>query len=176
MRGEAENRMKFPIEIVKGIREKCGDNFIIIYRYLCLILSKRLLGRGRSAGKRDRESWGSIINTGIGWHEARIPTIATMVPRTAYSWVTKRMKKEVKIPLIAVNRINTPDVAEGILTDGHCDLVSLARPLLADPDFVKKTKNNEVDQINTCIACNQACLDHVFQHKVASCLVNPCML
>ncbi|MAW07256.1 MAG: NADPH-dependent 2,4-dienoyl-CoA reductase, partial [Halobacteriovoraceae bacterium] len=151
------------------------DNFIIIYRLSMLDLVKE----GSSwdevvqLAKEIEKAGASIINTGIGWHEARIPTIATMVPRTAYSWVTKRMKKEVKIPLIAVNRINTPDVAEGILTDGHCDLVSLARPLLADPDFVKKTKNNEVDQINTCIACNQACLDHVFQHKVASCLVNP---
>ena len=140
--GSYENRMKLPIEIVKGIREKCGDDFIIIYRLSMLDLVKE----GSSwdevvqLAKEIEKAGASIINTGIGWHEARIPTIATMVPRTAYSWVTKRMKKEVKIPLIAVNRINTPDVAEGILSDGHCDLVSLARPLSPTLNLLIKQK------------------------------------
>jgi 2,4-dienoyl-CoA reductase (NADPH2) len=173
--GSYENRMRLPKEIVKGIRKACGENFIIVYRLSML----DLVDKGSSwdevvtLGKEIENAGASIINTGIGWHEARIPTIATMVPRAAYSWVTKRIKKEIKIPLIAVNRINTPDVAENILKEGHSDLVSLARPMLADPDFVNKAKSGNADEINTCIGCNQACLDHVFKNKVASCLVNP---
>ncbi len=173
--GSYENRMRLPIEIVKGIREACGENFIIVYRLSML----DLVDQGSSweevvrLGKEIEKAGASIINTGIGWHEARIPTIATMVPRAAYSWVTKRIKSEVNIPLIAVNRINTPEVAENILKEGHSDLVSLARPMLADPDFVIKAKEGKADEINTCIGCNQACLDHVFKNKVASCLVNP---
>ena len=173
--GSYENRMRLPIEIVKGIREACGENFIIVYRLSML----DLVDQGSSweevvrLGKEIEKAGASIINTGIGWHEARIPTIATMVPRAAYSWVTKRIKSEIKIPLIAVNRINTPEVAENILKEGHSDLVSLARPMLADPDFVNKAKEGKADEINTCIGCNQACLDHVFKNKVASCLVNP---
>ena len=123
--------------------------------------------------KKLEKSGVTLINTGIGWHESRIPTIATMVPRGAFSWVTKRMMGEVNIPLITTNRINTPEKAEKILADGHADMVSLARPFLADPDFVNKAKENNSKEINTCIACNQACLDHAFKGKVASCLVNP---
>ena len=115
----------------------------------------------------------NIINTGIGWHEARIPTIATRVPRGGFSWVTKKMMGEVSIPLITTNRINTPEIAEKILANGHANMVSLARPFLADPNFVKKAIEGKSDEINTCIACNQACLDHVFKRKIASCLVNP---
>ncbi len=173
--GAFENRMKLALEIVRGIREACGPNFIIIYRLSML----DLVDEGSTwdevvlLGKEIEKAGASIINTGIGWHEARVPTIATMVPRKAYSWVTKRMKKEVSIPLIAVNRINAPEVAEEVLSSGDSDLVSLARPMLADPDFVVKAKNKRADEINTCIACNQACLDHVFKNKIASCLVNP---
>jgi 2,4-dienoyl-CoA reductase (NADPH2) len=115
----------------------------------------------------------TIINTGIGWHEARVPTIATSVPRAAFAWVTRKMKGEVGIPLCTTNRINTPEVAEQVLAEGCADMVSMARPLLADPDFVRKAAGGRADEINTCIACNQACLDHVFQRKIASCLVNP---
>ena len=173
--GAYENRMRLPIEIVRRIREACGPNFIIIYRLSML----DLVDEGSTwdevvlLAKEIEKAGASIINTGIGWHEARVPTIATMVPRKAYTWVTKRMKKEVSIPLIAVNRINAPEVAEEVLRSGDSDLVSLARPMLADPDFVLKAKNKKAEEINTCIACNQACLDHVFKNKIASCLVNP---
>lgn len=173
--GSYENRIRFPLEIVKRIRQEVGSNFIIIFR-----LSMLDLVEGGSSweevvflAKKLEKSGVSIINTGIGWHESRIPTIATMVPRGAFSWVTKRMMGEVKIPLITTNRINTPEKAEKILADGHADMVSLARPFLADPDFVNKAKENNSKEINTCIACNQACLDHAFKGKVASCLVNP---
>ena len=115
----------------------------------------------------------TIINTGIGWHESRVPTIATMVPRGGFSWVTKRLMGKVNIPLITTNRINTPELAEQILADGHADMISMARPFLADSDFVRKAEAGKADEINTCIACNQACLDHAFQNKIASCLVNP---
>ena len=173
--GSYENRMKFPLEIVKRIRQEVGSKFIIIFR-----LSMLDLVEGGSSWDevvklaKNLENVGvTIINTGIGWHESRIPTIATMVPRGAFSWVTKRMMGEVKIPLITTNRINTPEKAENILSNGHADMVSLARPFLADPDFVNKAMENKSDEINTCIACNQACLDHAFKGKVASCLVNP---
>lgn len=173
--GSYENRMKFPLEIVKRIRQEVGSKFIIIFR-----LSMLDLVEGGSSWvevvklAKNLENVGvTIINTGIGWHESRIPTIATMVPRGAFSWVTKRMMGEVKIPLITTNRINTPEKAENILSNGHADMVSLARPFLADPDFVNKAMENKSDEINTCIACNQACLDHAFKGKVASCLVNP---
>ena len=173
--GSYENRIRFPLEIVKRIRQEVGSNFIIIFR-----LSMLDLVEGGSSweevvflAKKLEKSGVSIINTGIGWHESRIPTIATMVPRGAFSWVTKRMMGEVNIPLITTNRINTPEKAEKILADGHADMVSLARPFLADPDFVNKAKENNSKEINTCIACNQACLDHAFKGKVASCLVNP---
>jgi len=170
-----ENRIQFPIEIVKRIRDKVGPNFIIIYR-----LSMLDLIEGGSnweeivhLGKEIEKAGASLINTGIGWHEARIPTIATMVPRAAFTSITQRMKQELKIPLITTNRINTPEVAESILAAGHADMVSMARPFLADPEFVLKASTGRENEINTCIGCNQACLDHVFQGKRASCLVNP---
>jgi 2,4-dienoyl-CoA reductase (NADPH2) len=173
--GSYINRMKFPLEIIKEIKSQTGKNFIIIYRISMLDLVE-----GGSSWKqivalaKEIEKIGvHIINTGIGWHEARIPTIATTVPRMAYSWVTGQMKKEISMPLIAVNRINMPEVAEKILEEGHADLVSMARPFLADPELVSKSREGKDSLINTCIACNQACLDHTFQLKVSSCLVNP---
>ena len=173
--GEFENRMRLPVEIVRRTRQAVGDDFIIIYRLSMLDLVKN----GSTweeivrLGKAIEEAGASIINTGIGWHEARIPTIATMVPRAAYTWVTARLKGEVSIPLVTSNRINMPDVAEQVLVDGDADMVSMARPLLADPDWVRKAEAQRSDEINTCIACNQACLDLIFQNKRATCLVNP---
>ena len=173
--GSYENRIKFPLEIIRDVRKACGDNFIIIYR-LSMI---DLVNDGSSweevvqLAKEVEKAGATIINTGIGWHEARIPTIATMVPRGAFSWVTKKMMGEVQIPLITTNRINTPELADKILEDGHADMISMARPFLADPDFVVKAEQDKADEINTCIGCNQACLDHVFKRKIASCLVNP---
>ena len=173
--GPYENRIRFPIEIVRRIREAVGKEFIIIYRLSML----DLVDDGSSweeielLARRIEEAGATIINTGIGWHEARVPTIATMVPRGGFSWVTKRMMGKVGIPLITTNRINTPQLAETILADGHADMVSMARPFLADPHFVKKATEKRADEINTCIACNQACLDHVFDRKTSSCLVNP---
>ncbi|RCS27728.1 NADPH-dependent 2,4-dienoyl-CoA reductase [Polaribacter sp. WD7] len=173
--GNYENRMRLPIELVKQTRAAVGTNFIIIYR-----LSMLDLVEGGSSwqeivqlGKAIEKAGATIINTGIGWHEARIPTIATSVPRAAFSWVTQKMKSEIKIPLITSNRINMPETAENILAEGHADMISMARPFLADPEWVIKAKEERADEINTCIGCNQACLDHVFQQKVASCLVNP---
>lgn len=173
--GSYENRMKFPVEIVKAVRERVGENFIIIYR-----LSMLDLVEGGSSweevvqlAKAIEKAGATIINTGIGWHEARVPTIGTVVPRGGFAWVTKRMMGEVNIPLIATNRINMPGIAEEILQDGCCDMVSMARPFLADADLVLKAMENRADEINTCIACNQACLDHTFTMKISSCLVNP---
>jgi 2,4-dienoyl-CoA reductase (NADPH2) len=173
--GSYAKRMRFPVEIVTRMRAAVGPNFIIIYR-----LSMLDLVEGGSSwdevvllAKAIEAAGATIINTGIGWHEARIPTIVTSVPRGAFTWVTHRLKSEVKLPLITTNRINMPDVAERILANGDADMVSMARPLLADPDWVNKARSNRADEINTCIACNQACLDHVFEKKVASCLVNP---
>lgn len=173
--GSYENRMKFPVEIVKAVREAVGMDFIIIYR-----LSMLDLVEGGSSweqvvqlAKAIEGAGATIINTGIGWHEARVPTIGTVVPRGGFAWVTKRMMGEVNIPLITTNRINMPDVAENILQDGCADMVSMARPFLADADLVKKAIENRADEINTCIACNQACLDHTFEIKICSCLVNP---
>jgi 2,4-dienoyl-CoA reductase (NADPH2) len=173
--GSYENRMRFPVEIVSRMREKVGRDFIIIYRLSML----DLLPEGSTweeivmLAKAIEKAGATIINTGIGWHEARVPTIATSVPRAAFAWVTKKMKGEVRIPLCTTNRINTPEVAEKVLADGCADMVSMARPLLADAEFVKKAAQNRADEINTCIACNQACLDHTFRAKIASCLVNP---
>ncbi len=173
--GSFENRIKFPVGIVRTIRELLGEKFIIIYR-----LSMLDLVEGGSTwpevvqlAKEIEKAGATIINTGIGWHEARIPTIGTMVPRKAFAWVTKKLKSEVKIPLIAVNRINTPETAEEVLSEGCADMVSMARPFLADPEIVLKAMEGRPDEINTCIACNQACLDHTFQLKISSCLVNP---
>ncbi|MCK6406475.1 MAG: NADPH-dependent 2,4-dienoyl-CoA reductase [Rhodocyclaceae bacterium] len=173
--GSFENRIRFAVETVKATRAKVGPNFIIIFR-----LSMLDLVEGGSSweevvalAKAIEAAGATIINTGIGWHEARIPTIATMVPRAAFAWVTKRLKGAVKIPLITTNRINTPEVAEDVLASGCADMVSMARPFLADPFFVNKAAANKGDEINTCIACNQACLDHIFNGKLTSCLVNP---
>lgn len=173
--GDAERRMRLPIEIVRRTREAVGTNFIIIYRLsmLDLVEGGQDWSEIVTLAKAIEAAGASIINTGIGWHEARIPTIVTSVPRGSFAWVTKKLKGEVSIPLIATNRINMPDVAEDILANGSADMVSMARPLLADPDWAAKAKAGRSDRINTCIACNQACLDHVFQNKRASCLVNP---
>ena len=173
--GSFENRIRFAVDIVREVRAATGRNFIIIFR-----LSMLDLVEGGSSwdevvalAKAIEAAGATIINTGIGWHEARIPTIATMVPRAAFAWVTQRLMGEVKIPLVTTNRINTPEVAEDILASGAADMVSMARPFLADPAFVNKAADGRADEINTCIACNQACLDHVFAGKLSSCLVNP---
>jgi len=173
--GSAEKRQRFPIEIVRRTREAVGANFIIIYRLsmLDLVDDAQSWGEIVQLAKAIEQAGATIINTGIGWHEARVPTIVTSVPRAAFAWVTKKLKSEVVLPLITTNRINTPEVAERILADGAADMVSMARPLLADPDWVKKAATNRSSRINTCIACNQACLDHVFENKHASCLLNP---
>ncbi|MFI9629026.1 FAD-dependent oxidoreductase [Streptomyces sp. NPDC052042] len=173
--GSYENRMRFPVEIVRRVRERVGEDFILIYRLSMLDLVPggsspeevvRLAGAIESAGA-------TIINTGIGWHEARIPTIATSVPRGAYTWVTERIREAVSVPLVTGNRVNTPELAEEILASGRADIVSMARPFLADPDFVAKAAEGRPEAINTCIGCNQACLDHVFSGQITSCLVNP---
>jgi len=173
--GAFENRIRFAVETVRATREKVGPNFIIIFR-----LSMLDLVEGGSSweevvqlAQAIEAAGATLINTGIGWHEARIPTIATMVPRAAFAWVTKRLKGSVSIPLITTNRINTPEVAEEVLASASADMVSMARPFLADADFVNKAAANRSDEINTCIACNQACLDHIFKGQLSSCLVNP---
>ncbi|MEP2023289.1 MAG: NADPH-dependent 2,4-dienoyl-CoA reductase [Reichenbachiella sp.] len=173
--GSYENRMRFPIEIVKAVRQAVGEDFIIIYRLsmLDLIPQGSEWSEVVQLAKEIEKAGATIINTGIGWHEARIPTIATMVPRGAFTWVTKKMKGEVNIPLITTNRINKPDVAENILANGDADMVSMARPFLADADLMIKSEQGREDEINTCIGCNQACLDHVFKNKLSTCLVNP---
>jgi 2,4-dienoyl-CoA reductase (NADPH2) len=173
--GSYENRIRLPLEIVRRTREKVGPDFIIIYRLsmLDLVEGGSTVEEVVQLAKAVEAAGATILNTGIGWHEARIPTIATSVPRAAFAWVTKRLKGEVSIPLVATNRINTPEVAEGLLADGYCDMVSMARPLLADAAFVQKARENRADEINTCIGCNQACLDHTFAGKITSCLVNP---
>jgi 2,4-dienoyl-CoA reductase (NADPH2) len=173
--GSYENRMRLPVEIVRRTREAVGKDFIIIYRLsmLDLIPEGSTWAEAVQLAKAIEKAGATIINTGIGWHEARVPTIATSVPRGAFAWVTKKMMGEVKIPLVTTNRINTPEVAEQILADGCADMISMARPLLADENFVKKAAEGRSDEINTCIGCNQACLDHAFKNKIASCLVNP---
>ena len=173
--GSFENRMRFPVEIVKAVREAVGSEFIIIFRLsmLDLVPDGSTWEEVVQLAKAIEAAGATILNTGIGWHEARVPTIAAMVPRGAYAWVTKKLMGEVGIPLITTNRINTPEVAEELLAGGCADMVSMARPLLADPDFVNKAAEDRALDINTCIACNQACLDHVFQRKRATCMVNP---
>ncbi|WP_445407497.1 oxidoreductase [Acinetobacter seifertii] len=173
--GSYENRIRFPIEIVKRTREIVGENFIIIYRLsmLDLVEGGSTLEEVIQLAKAIEKAGATIINTGIGWHEARIPTIATKVPRAAFTWVTEKLKGEVSVPLITSNRINTPEMAEHVLASGHADMVSMARPMLADPEFVLKASEGRSDEINTCIGCNQACLDHIFSMKIATCLVNP---
>ncbi|MDE3033844.1 MAG: NADPH-dependent 2,4-dienoyl-CoA reductase, partial [Acidobacteriota bacterium] len=173
--GSYENRMRFPVEIVKAVRAAAGRDFIIIYRLSML----DLVPDGSSweevvqLAKAIEAAGATLINTGIGWHEARVPTIATMVPRGAFTWVTRKLKGEVGIPLVTTNRINMPEVAEAILANGDADMVSMARPLLADPEFVKKAAEGRSEDINTCIGCNQACLDRIFKGERATCLVNP---
>ncbi|MGX1881387.1 oxidoreductase [Streptomyces sp. NPDC055287] len=173
--GSYENRMRFPVEIVRRVRERVGPDFILIYRLsmLDLVPGGSSLDEVITLARAIEAAGATIINTGIGWHEARIPTIATSVPRGAYAWVTKRVMGSVGIPLVTTNRINTPERAEELLADGCADMVSLARPFLADPDFVAKAEAGRADSINTCIGCNQACLDHTFSGLITSCLVNP---
>lgn len=173
--GSFAGRSRFAVEIVKAIRERAGHDFIIIFRLSMLDLVEQGSSWSEviALAKMLEHAGVTLLNTGIGWHEARIPTIATSVPRGAFSWVTARLRSEVSIPLITTNRINTPEVAESILQRGDADMVSMARPFLADPDFVKKAAQGESQRINTCIACNQACLDHIFAGKRATCLVNP---
>ena len=173
--GSLENRARLAIEIVKGVRKKVGSDFIIIYRLSMLDLVEGGANWDEVVylAKEIEKAGATLINTGIGWHEARVPTISTSVPRAAFTWITQRMKKEVSLPLVTTNRINTPEVAESVLAEGHADMVSMARPFLADAHFVTKAQRGEANLINTCIACNQACLDHAFEQKRASCLVNP---
>ncbi|MEU6345269.1 NADPH-dependent 2,4-dienoyl-CoA reductase [Streptomyces sp. NPDC046977] len=173
--GSFENRTRFPLEIVRRTRERLGTDFVIVYRLsmLDLVPGGSSLEEVVALARAVEGAGATIINTGIGWHEARIPTIATSVPRAAYTWVTKRLMGAVSVPLVTSNRINTPEVAERLLADGYADMVSLARPMLADPDFVAKARQGRGEAINTCIGCNQACLDHTFSGRLTSCLVNP---
>jgi len=167
--------MRLPIEVVRRVREAVGTDFIVIYRLsmIDLIPNGSSWDEVVTLAKEIEAAGATILNTGIGWHEARIPTIATSVPRRAFTWVTKKLMGEVNIPIITSNRINTPQVGEDVLADGCADIVSMARPFLADPDFVSKAQAGKADLIAPCIACNQACLDHTFSMKIASCLVNP---
>ena len=173
--GPFENRMRLPVEIVSRVREAVGKDFIIVYRLsmLDLIPDGQTWDEIVMLAKAIEKAGATIINTGIGWHEARVPTIATSVPRAAFGWVTKKLKGEVGIPLCTTNRINAPDVGEQLIAGGSADMISMARPLLADAEFVNKAAAGKPQSINTCIACNQACLDHSFSLKIASCLVNP---
>jgi 2,4-dienoyl-CoA reductase (NADPH2) len=173
--GSYGNRMRLPLEIVARTRAAVGPDFILIYRLsmLDLVEGGSTWEEVVTLAQAVEAAGATLINTGIGWHEARIPTIATMVPRAAFAWVTRRLKGEVAIPLVTSNRINDPAVAERVLAGGDADLVSMARPLLADPEFVAKAASGRADEINTCIACNQACLDFVFENRTATCLVNP---
>ena len=178
--GSYENRMRLPLEVLARMREAAGPDFIIIYRLsmLDLIPNGSSWDEVVTLAERVAAGGATLINTGIGWHEARIPTIATSVPRAGFAWVTAKLRaalrsKGITTPLITSNRINTPEVAENLLAAGDADMVSMARPFLADPEFVKKARENRADEINTCIACNQACLDHTFAQKISTCLVNP---
>lgn len=173
--GSYENRIRFPVEIVRRVRERVGPDFILIYRLsmLDLVPGGSTLEEVVTLAKEIEAAGATIINTGIGWHEARIPTIATSVPRGAFTWVTEKVRGAVSVPLVTSNRINTPEVAEEVLASGRADMVSMARPFLADPEFVAKAAAGRADAINTCIGCNQACLDHIFSLQITSCLVNP---
>lgn len=173
--GSAEKRMRFPIEVVRRTREAVGREFIIIYRLsmLDLVDDAQSWDEIIALGKGIEQAGASLINTGIGWHEARVPTIVTSVPRAAFVSITQKFKAEVGLPLITTNRINMPETAESVLASGAADMISMARPLLADPEWVNKARKQQSERINTCIACNQACLDHVFENRLASCLVNP---
>ena len=173
--GSFENRIRFPVEIVRRIRERAGDDFLLIYRISVIdLVEAGLTGEETAAlGRAVAEAGADILSSGIGWHEARVPTIAKAVPRAAWAPFVARLKRAVGIPMVVSNRINTPETAEAILAAGDADLVALARPLLADPEFVAKAKSGRADRINTCIACNQACLDRIFRSATATCLVNP---
>lgn len=173
--GSPANRQRFAVEIVRAVREAVGPDFILIYRLsmLDLVEGGQSWAEVVTLAKQVEAAGASIINTGIGWHEARVPTIVTSVPRAAFTWITAKLRPEVTIPVITSNRINMPETAEEVLARGDADMVSMARPFLADPDWVRKAQGNRSDEINTCIACNQACLDHSFKHKRASCLLNP---
>ncbi len=173
--GSAENRFRFPLEIVRRVRAAVGERFILIYRLsmLDLVEEGSTWQEVVDLAQAVEAAGATLINTGIGWHEARVPTIATMVPAAAYTWVTAKLRGAVTVPLITSNRINSPSVAEAVLARGDADMVSMARPFLADADFVAKAAQGRADDINTCIACNQACLDHIFAAKACSCLVNP---
>ena len=173
--GSYENRMRLPVEVVARVREAVGPDFIIIYRIslLDLVPGGSTFEEVITLAHAIEAAGANVLNTGIGWHEARIPTIATSVPRAAFTWVTEKLRGAVGLPVVASNRINTPEVAESVIASGAADFVSMARPFLADPDFVKKAARAEADTIAPCIACNQACLDHTFEGKLASCLVNP---
>lgn len=173
--GSYQNRIRLATEIMRRTREAVGEEFIIIFRVsmLDLVEGGSTWDEVVELAKAIEKAGASIINTGIGWHEARVPTIATSVPRGAFVEITKRMKKEVNIPLVTTNRINTPEIAEQVLAEGNADMVSMARPMLADPEFMNKAAADKSDEINTCIGCNQACLDHIFNVKLVSCLVNP---
>ncbi|MFC2991198.1 FAD-dependent oxidoreductase [Halomonas tibetensis] len=173
--GEFVSRIRFPVEIVRRIREAVGDEFLIIFRLSMIDLVEEGSTHDEvvALGRAVEAAGASLINTGIGWHEARVPTIVTSVPRAAFTAVTRRMRAELTVPLVTTNRINMPEVAEKVLAEGHADMVSMARPFLADPAWVSKAADGRAEEINTCIACNQACLDHTFQGKATSCLVNP---
>ncbi|SEF90530.1 NADPH-dependent 2,4-dienoyl-CoA reductase [Marinobacterium lutimaris] len=173
--GAYENRTRFAIEVVRRIRERVGENFIIIYRLsmLDLVEDGSNLEEIIALGQQIEKAGATLINTGIGWHEARVPTIVTKVPRAAFTWVTARVREALSVPVITSNRINSPEVIEEVLNRGDADMVSMARPFLADPEFVLKAQEARADEINTCIGCNQACLDHIFNGKLTSCLVNP---
>lgn len=173
--GDYARRMRFAVEVVRAIRQRVGDDFIIIYRLsmLDLVENGSTFEETVQLAQAIEAAGATIINTGIGWHEARIPTIATPVPRGAFSWVTRKLKGHVSVPLVTTNRINDPQVAEAILARGDADMVSMARPFLADAEILSKAQSGRADEINTCIGCNQACLDQIFVGKVTSCLVNP---
>ncbi|MEU3980792.1 NADPH-dependent 2,4-dienoyl-CoA reductase [Streptomyces sp. NPDC026672] len=173
--GSYDNRIRFPVEIVRRVREAVGADFVIVYRLsmLDLVPGGSTLDEVITLARAVEAAGATLINTGIGWHEARIPTIATPVPRGAYTWVTRKLMGEVAVPLITTNRINTPELAEELLASGCADMVSMARPMLADPDFVAKAAAGRPEAVNTCIGCNQACLDHTFSGRITSCLVNP---
>lgn len=173
--GSLENRLRFPLEVLKAVRAAVGRSFIVIFRVSMLDLVEDGLTYDEvvTQAKAVEAAGADIINTGIGWHEARVPTIAMMVPRASYTWITARVKAHLRVPVIATNRINMPDVAEGVIARGEADMVSMARPFLADPAFVNKAAEGREAHINTCIGCNQACLDHIFEARTASCLVNP---
>lgn len=173
--GDYARRMRFPLEVVRAIRERVGENFILIYRLsmLDLVEGGGTLDETIALAQAVEAAGATLINTGIGWHEARIPTIATPVPRGAFSWVTRKLKGKVNVPLITTNRINDPQVAEAILARDDADMVSMARPFLADAELLSKAQSGREEEINTCIGCNQACLDQIFYGKVTSCLVNP---